>query len=321
MHLKRFNFVNNKWVKSQKVVNFPFKDFDPTPYLASVPQETILRHKELIEHGNTSILSNGLVVSGSNSNLENDSSYCEEHSIMSDSIREVDSTDAESTVGDMITNDLREIATKADAIEMLNEKSTDKHQVSNHKPSADAKLEQSPSSKPSTTHSKRSNSITASSKVRKRLVSTSLTKSPVIDGAFVDYHDHNLNDGQDPFDLKYKLYAVVVRIRCFNLLTSLLMRFICNFQSHSGMLSGGHYISYAANPNNSWYCYNDSSCREISQQQPNIDPSAAYLLFYERQGLNYSPYLPKVDDKSIPINTALEFDDSDNDLRKMCVIS
>jgi len=30
-------------------VHFPFDDFDPTPYLASVPQETILRHKELLE--------------------------------------------------------------------------------------------------------------------------------------------------------------------------------------------------------------------------------------------------------------------------------
>lgn len=29
------------------------------------------------------------------------------------------------------------------------------------------------------------------------------------------------------------------------------------------MLNGGHYISYACNPNGHWYCYNDSSCREV----------------------------------------------------------
>lgn len=29
------------------------------------------------------------------------------------------------------------------------------------------------------------------------------------------------------------------------------------------MLNGGHYISYACNPNGNWYCYNDSSCREV----------------------------------------------------------
>lgn len=87
------------------------------------------------------------------------------------------------------------------------------------------------------------------------------------------------------------------------------------------MLNGGHYISYAANPNNGkWYCYNDSSCREIPEQ-PNIDPGSAYLLFYERQGLNYSPYLPKVDDKTMPNGSILEVDDGDGDLRKMCVLS
>jgi hypothetical protein len=47
VHLKRFQFVNGKWVKSQKVVNFPFKDFDPTAYLASVPKHTVVRHREL----------------------------------------------------------------------------------------------------------------------------------------------------------------------------------------------------------------------------------------------------------------------------------
>lgn len=91
-------------------------------------------------------------------------------------------------------------------------------------------------------------------------------------------------------------------------------------QSHSGMLNGGHYISYASNPNNSWYCYNDSSCREI-HTQPNIDPGSAYLLFYERQGLNYSPYLPNVSDRTVPNGNILDVDDADSDLRKNCVIS
>lgn len=41
--------MNGKWVKSQKVVNFPFRDFDPTAYLASVPKKTVIRHKEIME--------------------------------------------------------------------------------------------------------------------------------------------------------------------------------------------------------------------------------------------------------------------------------
>lgn len=220
IHLKRFNFVNNKWVKSQKVVNFPFKNFDPTPYLASVPQETILRHKELIEHGNINVntnpstLTNGFL-NVSNSNLENDISLSEmtpEHSIMSYSIKEVDTIDVESTADDMNTD---EITTKPDEILKENhiELNSSNSQTNNINKlnNLDNKTEQSPSSKPSTHSSRRANTTNASIKMRKRLVSTSLTKSPVIDGAFEDYHQHHLNEGQDSFDMKYKLYAVVVR--------------------------------------------------------------------------------------------------------------
>ena len=41
--------MGNKWVKSQKIVDFPLRDFDPTNYLASVPRQTILIHKAELE--------------------------------------------------------------------------------------------------------------------------------------------------------------------------------------------------------------------------------------------------------------------------------
>lgn len=197
MHLKRFNFVNNKWVKSQKVVNFPFKDFDPTPYLASVPQETILRHKELIEHGSAAPLTNGFL-SSSSSSIDNDTSPGEmtpEHSIMSDSIKEVDTIDVDSNAINS-SNDEHKIFEKKSTIAM-----------GHHKSDTTAF-----GSKSNIHSSKRLSQTNAANKMRKRLVSTSLIKSPVIDGAFVDYHKHNLDEDQDPFDLKYKLYAVVVSL-------------------------------------------------------------------------------------------------------------
>lgn len=86
------------------------------------------------------------------------------------------------------------------------------------------------------------------------------------------------------------------------------------------MMNGGHYVSYAANPNGMWYCYNDSSCREIPQR-PNIDPGSAYLLFYERKGLDYGRYLPNVQGKTVPSGVLSELEDADNDLKKMCAIS
>ncbi|XP_020801966.1 ubiquitin carboxyl-terminal hydrolase 32 isoform X2 [Drosophila serrata] len=245
VHLKRFNCVNGKWVKSQKVVHFPFDDFDPTPYLASVPQETILRHKELLE-------------------LKTDE-------------------------GDVTTQTLasNEVVSELDEID------------------AATKEEVEPQAKPVSAGNnilRQSKTINAARR-RQRLISTSLTKTPIVDGEFEDYHQHRLKPEVDEFDPKYRLYAVV---------------------SHSGMLNGGHYISYAANATGSWYCYNDSSCREISQKPPVIDPSAAYLLFYERKGLDYEPYLPNIEGRALPNAAAsmqLEVDETEGELKKLCSIS
>ncbi|XP_041972370.1 ubiquitin carboxyl-terminal hydrolase 32 isoform X2 [Aricia agestis] len=203
IHLKRFQYVNNKWVKSQKVVNFPFQDFDPTPYLASVPQETILRHIEL-----------------KNASKRRSSALLD----IEDPISESDS-DCEKE-------------NESPTEERVRSKERVKETVATN---------------------------------RKRLESTSLTTTPVQDDNLVDYHQHHLLPEQDPFDLKYRLYAVV---------------------SHSGELSGGHYVAYARNPRGAWLCYNDSSCRVLPA--PALDPAAAYLLFYERRGLRADSYLPDV---------------------------
>lgn len=169
-------------MKTQKVVNFPFKNFDPTAYLASVPQETILRHKQLLEKR----------ASYQQNELE---SSCE--CSFDNKIIEEDGTDT-------IIEDVEKLVD-------VDEKCKTRRR----------------------------------SKVRQRLESTSLTKTPINDKDLKDYHQHKLFKGQDPFDLKYQLYAVV---------------------SHSGLLNGGHYISYACNPNGNWYCYNDSSCREVATE-------------------------------------------------------
>ncbi|XP_068142891.1 ubiquitin carboxyl-terminal hydrolase 32 isoform X1 [Drosophila tropicalis] len=249
VHLKRFNCVNGKWVKSQKVVHFPFDDFDPAPYLASVPQETILRHKELLEL----------------------------------------KADATTTT---TVSELDEIEALGGNSSKSQKEKNDDDQMNNIQTEVERSVV-------SGNVLRQSKSINAAR--RQRLISTSLTKTPIVDGEFEDYHQHRLKPDVDEFDPKYKLYAVV---------------------SHSGMLNGGHYISYASNANGSWYCYNDSSCREISQQ-PNIDPSAAYLLFYERKGLDYEPYLPNIEGRPLPNAASLQMDldETEEGLKKMCAIS
>jgi ubiquitin carboxyl-terminal hydrolase 6/32 len=168
--------VNTKWVKSQKVVNFPFDNFDPTLFLASVPQENILRHKELMEM--------------KAKNLKNRD--------CSDEITEFD-----------LENDipLAESERKCDVIQEENSESVT---------SATTSTEAYSSVKPSR---------------RKRLVSTSLTKTPVIDTELVDYNNHKLKTSADPFDLKYKLYAVVVSWKLCNLIV--IFKFKQNLHSHT----------------------------------------------------------------------------------------
>lgn len=192
VHLKRFNFVNNKWVKSQKVVNFPYKDFDPTPYLASVPQETILRHRELLEHqalhATVDPLSPAVVAENGDDDAED--------------ADDADADDGNATEHtDTIRTSIRQPAAAAAGAAAATATPSAAVEPAPAVPAA--------SRRKSVCSPTRSAAGTQSAR-RKRLVSTSLTQTPVIDGEFNDFHKHRLVDGQDPYDLNYQLYAVVV---------------------------------------------------------------------------------------------------------------
>nr|XP_018670070.1 ubiquitin carboxyl-terminal hydrolase 32 [Ciona intestinalis] len=87
---------------------------------------------------------------------------------------------------------------------------------------------------------------------------------------------------------------------------------------HSGILGGGHYIAYAKNKvNNKWYCYNDSSCKEVSAD--NICVETAYTLFYERQGIDYDDFMPSTGEGT-PMDTSSMDEDYNSEFKKYCVI-
>lgn len=139
-------------MKTQKVVNFPYKDFDPTAYLASVPQETILRHRQLIEQNQT--------------------------------VEYPNATDSQQEV-EMKKHSIHHMSKLVDIDEIDN--SSFAAIKKEERPLTEQKIQR-----------------------RQRLESTSLIKTPIIDGDLRDFHEHKLLKGQDPFDLKYQLYAVVV---------------------------------------------------------------------------------------------------------------
>lgn len=168
-------------MKSQKVVNFPFNDFDPTPYLASVPQETILRHKELLDHHAT--------MNGGQHHAADD----DDEDIAFDRDQHFGSINENEVAEDAIELDDGLVIGKVGAGKISNEQLRRKSTVGS--PTKRAPLAGSRQGR------------------RKRLVSTSLTQTPVIDGDFTDFHQHQLEEDQDPYDLKYQLYAVVVSMR------------------------------------------------------------------------------------------------------------
>ncbi|XP_042906047.1 ubiquitin carboxyl-terminal hydrolase 32 isoform X2 [Parasteatoda tepidariorum] len=217
VHLKRFQLLHGRWVKSHKIVQFPFEDFDPTDYLAQVPRETIIKARgpsnnvQIINH-----LDHNDNCAGQSSNQNVPS----QKKLISDSL---------------FTNESIEICNGEIATE-----------------------------------------------------SSFISDLP-------DYHQHRLADA-DPFSMKYRLYALAC---------------------HSGILGGGHYVCYAYNPNNKWYCYNDSSCKEVQRDQ--IDTDSAYMLFYEREGIDYEQYMPDVKGK-VPDTSDIDAE-FETDFRKMCSLS
>lgn len=64
--------------------------------------------------------------------------------------------------------------------------------------------------------------------------------------------------------------------------------------------------------------YLNFKCPYGDVKVPKIDTSTAYILFYERSGLDYQPYLPnvQVSDGRLQVPTVDDLDDSENELRK-----
>ncbi|GFR71302.1 ubiquitin carboxyl-terminal hydrolase 32 [Elysia marginata] len=103
-------------------------------------------------------------------------------------------------------------------------------------------------------------------------------------------------DTEDYTHVKYNLYAM---------------------SCHTGILGGGHYVAYAKNDEHKrWFVYNDSSCKEISENQ--LDKNSAYILFYERENVDFNRFMPDTTGQEPDL---AEIDDEfESDFKKMCVL-
>ncbi|XP_038818079.1 ubiquitin carboxyl-terminal hydrolase 32-like [Salvelinus namaycush] len=325
VHLKRFQFVNGRWIKSQKIVQFPRERFDPSVYLA--PREAGLNGlhslqsrsegEELLRIGGGETVSSISAPAGF-LNILKASPASGRKSAPPSSISCTSSPcSSPKTGGGSGGTGHRQTRLRLPQL-------GSRHRLSNSKENLEGSTREGGSDSDTEPREGRLQADTEGGLVgvrREPEMSTtdafsSLSDVIVMNGdsgghsnglqrteasttpsvnletptpALLHQRDNSLED-------IYNLYAI---------------------SCHSGIMGGGHYVTYAKNPNNKWYCYNDSSCKEVHSEE--MDTDSAYILFYEQQAVDYSQFLPKTDGKKMADTTSMD-EDFESDYKKYCVL-
>uniref|UniRef100_A0A8C5C041 ubiquitinyl hydrolase 1 n=1 Tax=Gadus morhua TaxID=8049 RepID=A0A8C5C041_GADMO len=263
VHLKRFHFVNGRWIKSQKIVKFPRESFDPSAFLA--PRDLGQQHslhsrsegEELLRLGEDNL-----------SSISAPAGFCNLPKGLigrtRDSSPSLSRTSSPSGSPKTGTGGRKQGRLRLPQL-------GSRHRLSNSKENLDAQ-----SSREGANHEAREDEA----------------ESALGSGGAGSL----LQQGDGALEAMYNLYAI---------------------SCHSGIMGGGHYVTYAKNPNRKWYCYNDSSCKELRSEE--IDADSAYILFYEQQGVDYSQFLPKTDGKKMADTSSMD-EDFESDYKKYCVL-
>uniref|UniRef100_A0A673LDD2 Ubiquitin carboxyl-terminal hydrolase 32 n=1 Tax=Sinocyclocheilus rhinocerous TaxID=307959 RepID=A0A673LDD2_9TELE len=306
VHLKRFQFVNGRWIKSQKIVKFPRESFDPSAFLAprevaqsmgSLQSESLVEELQRLERGDSSVssISTTTVASPPTSGTP-----C--------SIRRVGSPMSKnSSPGSSPRNTGR----KQGRLRLPQLGS--RHRLCNSKENLDA----CSSSKESETELEQG---TVTDGENQMLSDANAQDTWSLDAPSNDCdvimvnglgqessQSNGHSDVSTDLDTPHQRNDI-----CLETLYNLYA-----ISCHSGIMGGGHYVTYAKNPKEKWYCYNDSSCKEV--QSDEIDTDSAYILFYEQQGVYYSQFLPKTEGKKMADTTSMD-EDFESDYKKYCVL-
>ncbi|XP_076876132.1 ubiquitin carboxyl-terminal hydrolase 32-like [Brachyhypopomus gauderio] len=299
VHLKRFQFVNGRWIKSQKIVRFPRDNFDPSAFLT--PRET-----DHSQHGWRPCSGDELSEQepGPNSTLADPPSNAIPHA----------ANDAKDSPGSgrLVSSSLSRSASpsgspKADGRRLTQKRPDSRPQLSLSKESLDSGRESPSELEPAggrpEAHSEADvaglDSALGGEDAGRDCDNATSVSELESNGCTEDSMDLDASqDQRDRICLEpvYDLYAI---------------------SCHSGILGGGHYVTYAKNPNEKWYCYNDSSCKEMNPDE--MDTESAYILFYEQQGVDHSLFMPKTEGKKVADTSSMD-EDFETDYKKYCVL-
>lgn len=324
IHLKRFQFVNGRWIKSQKIVKFPRESFDPSAFL--VPRDpTLCQHKPLTPQGDD--VSELPIPAGDVKKVDVQNPAGEEDVLLSKSPSSLSANITSSPKGSPSSS--RKSGASCPSSKNSSPNSSprtlgrnkgrlrlpqigSKNKLSSSKENLDASRENGAGQICELADTLNRGHVLGGS--QPELV-TPLDHEITLANGFLYEHEtcgngysngqlgnHSEEDSTD--DQRedthskpiYNLYAI---------------------SCHSGILGGGHYVTYAKNPNCKWYCYNDSSCKELHPDE--IDTDSAYILFYEQQGIDCAQFLPKIDGKKMADTSSMD-EDFESDYKKYCVL-
>ncbi|EDV23557.1 uncharacterized protein TRIADDRAFT_58322 [Trichoplax adhaerens] len=265
VHMKRFQFVAGRWIKSQKNVKFPLMNMDPYKY--------VVGHDDSYKatFASSEIIS---LADSHNPNANTEKLTSEEHN-NEDTMHNSHGSGSDANVESPSTSDANldsnEILEVSETITSDNEQSVDNNDLRNEV--KDNVKENDDKEKDSECNDTNHIKADDAAEISVEGATSGIEKRPL-----------------------YNLYAIA---------------------SHSGILGGGHYVSFAKNPNNKWYIFNDSSCKETTPER--VSEESPYLLFYEREDLLCDKVIPDFSEKEAVVFPDEE-DDVDAEVKKICTI-
>ncbi|NXG34801.1 UBP32 hydrolase, partial [Dromaius novaehollandiae] len=329
IHLKRFQFVNGRWIKSQKIVKFPRENFDPSAFLVQRDPSHFQR-KQLTPHVDD--LPDARTLQGESRKIDLQITYTAgEGDVLNRSPSSLNTTNVLNNIKASPSLG-RKSATNCPSSKNSSPNSSPrtlgrgkgrlrlpqlgKNKLSNSKENLDASKENGTDQEQKYT-SEQGDALTRGRILggsQSELYTAQDTEMTLANGYICEqnaYSNGSINgqiDNHSEEDMTDDQREEVCVNPIYNLYA---------ISCHSGIMGGGHYVTYAKNPNNKWYCYNDSSCKELHPDE--IDTDSAYILFYEQQGVDYAQFLPKIDGKKMADTSSMD-EDFESDYKKYCVL-
>ncbi|KAL9826261.1 ubiquitin carboxyl-terminal hydrolase 32 isoform 1-T1 [Geothlypis trichas] len=320
IHLKRFQFVNGRWIKSQKIVKFPRENFDPSAFLVQRDPSHFQRKQLTLQVENlpearpgqgdsrkAEVQSTGTAGEGDTLNRSPSSLNTSvlNNVKASPSLGRKSGTSCPSSKNSSPNSSPRTLGRGKGRLRLpqlgKNKLSSSKENLAASRENG-AEHEQGDALTKGQALGGSQGELYPGQDSEGALANGYLWEQSSLSNGQGENHseDDTADDQRDRDDVWvnpiYNLYAI---------------------SCHSGIMGGGHYVTYAKNPNNKWYCYNDSSCKELHPDE--IDTDSAYILFYEQQGVDYAQFLPKIDGKKMADTSSMD-EDFESDYKKYCVL-